>query len=546
MLWHMLVVCSFAAIVSGRSTSDSLLVNIEQGPVKGYKPSQGGLYVFYNIPYATAPTGTERFRPPLPPPTWTEPFEAVQSKIVMCPQGMPNWNANQENRIQMQEDCLIANVYVPDTDEKNLPVIVYVHGGAYQLGHGTDMEATTLVKTRNIIAVSFNYRLGAHGLLCLGTKGIPGNAGMKDQVALLRWVQSNIAQFGGNPNDVTIDGWSAGASSVDLIMLSKMARGLFHKVIPESGSNTASFSVQVDPLANARNVAKELRFNDIDNIDALENFFLNAPIDSLWSVNVFTSKNSSVVFSPCIERDIGEEMFLDDHPVNILKSGDYPKVPMLYGISEMEGIFRVGFFGLWRNAMNEKFSDFFPEDLEFEDENERNEVASKVKQFYFGNEPVGENNILSYVDYFTDVMFGYGTARAVQLQVEAGNNQIYLYIYGFADESEDYILHTNVRGATHCAQTNAVMDQGDESKLSAENQKIKAVMRDLWGTFIKTGKPVPEGSEYPAWPAVGVNRAPYMYLNSKLELRGSFLGSRATFWDDIYSKHFRMPVPPTH
>lgn len=393
----------------------------------------------------------------------------------------------QDNTL-MQEDCLVANVYVPDTKEENLPVVVYHHGGAYQLGSGTDLEATTLVRTRNIIAVSFNYRLGPHGFLCLGTKGIPGNAGMKDQVALLRWVQKNIAQFGGNPNDVTIDGWSAGASSVDLVMLSKSARGLFHKVIPESGGNAASFSVQVDPLATARNVAKELNFNgNLNDLEALEEFFLNAPLESLWSVDVMSSKNSSVVFAPCIERDVGEEMFLDDHPVNIFKSGDYPKVPMLYGIAEMEGMMRQGFFSFWKDQMNERFSDFFPEDLQFASDDEETRVGNEVKQFYFGDEPVSESNILSYIDYFTDVMFGYGTARAIKYQVEAGNNQIYVYIYGFTDESQSYIPHTNVRGAFHCAQTDAVMDQGDESKLSAEYQKMKAVMRDLWGNFITTG-----------------------------------------------------------
>nr|XP_034827860.1 esterase FE4-like [Maniola hyperantus] len=459
----------------------------------------------------------------------------------MCPQltfgGVP------DDRI-MQEDCLIANVYVPDTEQKNLPVVVYIHGGAYQFGHSVDLEPTNLIRTRNIVAVTFNYRLGAHGFLCLGTKGIPGNAGMKDQVALLRWVQKNIAQFGGNPNDVTIDGWSAGASAVDLVMLSKTTRGLFHKVIPESGSSTASFSVQIDPLATAKRVAKELRFGDVDNIELLEEFFLNTPLESLWSVDTFNSKNSSVIFSPCIERDLGEEMFLDDHPIKILKSGDYPKVPMLYGIAEMEGIFRAGHFRIWKDSMNERFSDFFPEDLQFVDEDEKKEVAGKVKQFYFDDKPVSENNVLSYIDYFTDVMFGYGTAKAIQMQVEAGNDQIYLYIYGFTDETDNYIIHTNVRGASHCAQTDAVMDQGDENRLSVERQKMKAVMRDLWGNFITTGKPVPDGSSYPAWPPVGGDREPYMYLTNNLELRRSFLGDRGRFWDQIYRNHFRIPIPP--
>lgn len=136
----------------------------------------------------------------------------------------------------MKEDCLIANVYIPDTEDKNLPVYVYVHGGAFQLGWSNMLVPKALVSEHTIIIVTFNYRVGIHGFLCLGTEDAPGNAGMKDQVALLRWVKKNIPNFGGNPDDVTIGGHSSGSASVDLLMLSKSAEGLFNKVIPESGA----------------------------------------------------------------------------------------------------------------------------------------------------------------------------------------------------------------------------------------------------------------------------------------------------------------------
>ncbi|XP_023942387.2 esterase FE4-like [Bicyclus anynana] len=476
-----LYICGYFMLVTCQTPSKT--VTIDQGPVKGYRSPKGDVFVFYGIPYATAPTGTQKFRPPLPPPSWTDTLEAVENNII-CPQNLGLRNVIGD--FKMQEDCLIANVYVPDTEERNLPVVVYVHGGAYQFGYGADVSPINMVNSKKIVAVNFNYRVGAHGLLCLGTKNVPGNAGMKDQVALLRWVQNNIAQFGGNPNEVTISGCSAGGSSVDLLMLSKATKGLFNRVVPESGSNTASFSVQVDPIANAKMIANELNVS-VDDFDGLENFYKTAPYEMLYKINVGEQKDTSTVFAPCIERDIGEEMFLDDHPVNILKSGEYPKYPMLYGITDMEGLYRVNNFDTWKDEMNENFAVFLPEDLQFENEEVKQEVAQKIKQFYFGEEPVSEANILQYVQYFTDVMFGVGAAKNVELQVEAGNNQIYLYEYAFVDDSVDYVPYTNIRGARHCSQGRAVWDANDESKLSEEFRNMKSVMRELWLNFITTG-----------------------------------------------------------
>ncbi|XP_034827854.1 esterase FE4-like [Maniola hyperantus] len=539
MLLHGIYFCACGFLVSVICEPASRLVNIYQGPVKGYMAPEGGVFVFYGIPYATAPTGPQKFRPPLPPPIWTTTFEALQTNII-CPQNRAL--TKYKGEFMMQEDCLIANVYVPDTEETNLPVVVNVHGGAFQYGYGSRRAPIHLVQSKKVIAVNFNYRVGAHGFLCLGTEDVPGNAGMKDQVALLRWVQKNIAQFGGNPNDVTINGCSSGGASVDLLMISKMAKGLFHKVIPESGSKTAPFTVQVDPIANAKKIAKELNYSNVDDIENLEKYYKTAPYEKLYEVDLGKDKHTSFVFFPCVERNIGEEIFLDDDPVNIIKKGAYTKLPMLYGISDMEGIFRTKYFDDWKDQMNEKFADFIPVNLKFSNEEEKEKVAQKIKEFYFGNETINEESILEYIKYFSDVMVGYGTARSVKMHVEAGNSQIYLYKYEFVDDSTDYIPYTNIRGAAHCAQANAISDLGDESKLSQEYKNMKSVMRDLWLNFITTGKPVPDGSEYPAWPPVGYNRSPYMSLNRTLALKSSFLGNRAPFWDDIYDKHYAKPV----
>ncbi|XP_047538562.1 esterase FE4-like [Vanessa atalanta] len=548
MWWQMFVVCACADIILADHT-DWRIVNIDQGPVKGYRAPHGN-FVFYGIPYATTPTGPNKFKPPLPPPTWNVTFEAIE-KFIVCPQKI-SLHVSRENIVRetndfflnLQEDCLITNVYVPDTDKSNLPVVVYFYGGAYQLGYSNIKTAINLLNSKEIIIVDFNYRLGAHGFLCLGTEDIPGNAGMKDQVALLRWVQRNIASFGGNPNDVTITGWSAGSSSVDLFVISKLAKGLFHKVIPESGPIISSYTVQIDPIANAKIIAKNLNFDDDYTIGNLEAFFKNLEFEKLYSLTFVNETDSSTVFAPCVERYLGQEMFLDENPENILRSGDYSKVPMLYGVAEMEGMFRLPNFEEWKTMMNDNFTNFLPCNLIFQSDEERDNITQKIKHFYFGDEPVGEKNILKYVQYFGDVLFTYGTAKTVKLQVEAGNNQIYLYEYGYADENSDYIIHTQTRGATHCAQTNAVLDLEDEENLSDAYKKMKALMRNLWLNFIITGKPVPEGSPLAPWPPVGKNGTPYMFIDRELTLKKGFIQDRVLFWDEIYEKCNREPIAP--
>lgn len=277
---------------------------------------------------------------PLPGPVWMQPLEAVDKDII-CPQTKsPYVSAN-----KMQENCFVANIHVPNTKETNLPVFVYVHGGAYCLGYGEMGSPASLVKRRkNFIAVTFNYRLGAHGFLCLGTEDAPGNAGMKDQVALLRWVKKNIASFGGNPDDVTLAGGSAGGSAVDLLMLSDMTEGLYNKVIPESGSGLAAWSVQRDPIEYAIDFARIKNFSNPEDILALAEYYKSESFEELASEGMLLRTDSSFNFTPRIERNVGQEMFLKEAPINILRKGEYRKVPMLNGFTNMEGLFAIPYF----------------------------------------------------------------------------------------------------------------------------------------------------------------------------------------------------------
>ncbi|CAH2099671.1 unnamed protein product [Euphydryas editha] len=545
MYWLVIFSCLIFSVIC--DDPESLTVHLNQGIVRGYRDLNDGIFAFYGIPYAKAPTGPDKYKAPLSPPVWSEPFEALEKDII-CPQA-DVWKEFLKN-VNIREDCLVANIYVPEKSNKNLPVVVYVHGGAYIMGYGNLLTPKKLVKSKKVIVVTFNYRLGAHGFLCLGTEDIPGNAGMKDQVALLRWVKKNIAEFGGDPDEVTIAGYSAGSSSVDLLMISKMAHGLFKRVIPESGANTAAFSVQRDPVENAKEFAKMLNFDNVEDFYALENLYKTVPYEKLFAPNLTDRTDSTFLFSPCVERDLGEEMFLDDDPINILKSGKYEKLPMLYGFAQMEGLLRMAQFDSWKDRMNEKFSDFLPADLKFKDEIEKERVANEIKDFYFGKNLIGNDTVLSYIDYFSDVIFTYPTLRSVKLQVGSGNNKIFLYEYSFVDNNTPLVPHTNIRGANHCAQTFAVLDGSwidtadNEDSLSEDFKELRANLRKIWLNFMTTGNPNHADSKVPTWLPVDLDWSPHMSINKSLELKGSLLKKRAVFWEGIYDKYYRVPVAP--
>ncbi|KAG6442934.1 esterase FE4 [Manduca sexta] len=523
MYFGTLIICVVLVNVQSQGIQETRIVNIDQGPVRGYKNPGEGFYSFYNIPFATV---RERFKAPSPPPTWTTPFDAVDRGII-CPQGPVSY-VDLTNKT-MQEDCLVINVYVPETNKTNLPVLVDVHGGAFHAGFGATYSYNSFATSNNVIIVTYNYRIGILGFICMGTENIPGNAGMKDVVAGLRWVQRNIASFGGNPNDVTLTGCSAGGSAIDLLPLSNITRGLFNQVIIDSGSNLATYGVQSNPIEVAKQHAELYNFTDFHNFDAVERFFLTEPFDTFIKIN----SNCG----PCVERDVGEEMFLTEAPYTILNRGDYIKYPTLYGLSDMEGLFPHEAIEVISQILESNFANFLPSDLQFSSEEERQRVAESVKYFYFGNESIA-SNFLKLVDFQSDITFVTSILRTVKLNVNAGHREFYLYEYSFYEED------AVIKGAPHCAQARAARDE-DETNLTEDYRRVKTFIREFWFNFMTAGNPVINATPVASWPTVGQNRSPHLSVGRSIELRGPLMQERAEFWDAIYERHYRVPVPPT-
>lgn len=253
------------------------MINTTGGQVQGETLSCGlfcEYFSFKNIPYAAPPVGNLRFRAPVDPAPWSGVRDATQHGFA-CP-------SNSFLSPNVDEDCLNLNVYTKSLTQ-NLPVMVWIHGGSFSGGNGhTFTYGPDHLVDEDVMFVTINYRLGALGFLSTEDSNAPGNYGMKDMIKALQWVRKNIAAFGGDPNNVTIFGESAGGAAVhckslsdyipkkklttsssfpDLI-LSPTARGTFHKAISQSGSALNPWAFQTNPRDVAYQLARDLGLPD--------------------------------------------------------------------------------------------------------------------------------------------------------------------------------------------------------------------------------------------------------------------------------------------
>ena len=235
------------------------VLNVEGGQVQGIKCENPGVFVYKGIPYAAPPIGDLRWKEPQPVVAWDsvrlcDKFGHPGYQSVHYPGGYTTeWGYGDES--PYSEDCLYLNVYTkaPGQVDKKLPVALWIHGGGYREGWGSEPEFDGQEwASKDVVLVTINYRLGIFGFMTYpelsaeSPNHVSGNYGILDQIQSLKWVKENIAQFGGDPDNVTIFGQSAGAGSVRTLCESPLARGLFHKAVIMSGA------VSTYPLRKAR------------------------------------------------------------------------------------------------------------------------------------------------------------------------------------------------------------------------------------------------------------------------------------------------------
>ncbi|CAH2984790.1 unnamed protein product [Chilo suppressalis] len=535
-------------IAAGLVQIPSPVVRVSSGLLRGRLDPGGTYYQYFGVPYGTVDE-TNRFQAPLPPPTWEGVYNAVEEN-TWCPQKFFGTNIPLGH-----PNCLKVNIYAPVTTslaptERFLPVMVFIHGGCFFEGSGTRFfYGGDYFTDHGVIFVGINYRLNVEGFLCLGIKEAPGNAGLKDQIAALKWIKQNIRAFGGDPDNVTLFGESAGAVSISFLMLSPSANGLFHKAILQSGSSLAPWGIQHDPIGIASALVKEFGYNTKDPHE-IYNILSNIPYnDLIQAIKYSETKNwvtADILFVPCVENEIeGVEPIITQFPLEIISLGNYTKVPMIIGYNDREGIFFVAKdFGT--SVKEVDTAEFLKNDLVFSSTLEKNDTANKVRDYYFSSEQ--DELIMSVVDLYSDLHFKFPSIIEMEMYARTTDESLFFYLFrysGYMNVPKMVSFFTGVRGASHADELFYMMRPNvlpmPQRWFDLHDQITLQMMLTMWTNFAKYSDPTPVTSDL-----LPIKWLPSREWNPRALVIDHILTtaplwdeSSARFWNDTYNKYRR-------
>ncbi|XP_058799381.1 esterase B1-like [Phymastichus coffea] len=496
-----LLILSFGNLVVfacvGEPIADTLT-----GKVHGSKAqdSEGDEYCsFKGIPYAKPPVGDLRFREPQPAEPWTEVREAMVFGENCLQYDLLS------HRIKGIEDCLHLNVYTKSLQQgARRPVMVWIHGGAFVCGSGDDdIYGPENFMRKDIVLVTLNYRLGVFGFLNYDDESASGNQGLKDQVLALQWVRDNIAHFGGDPNSVTIFGESAGSASVHYLAISPLARGLFHRVICQSGMVQNPWSFLSNPKKMALRLTNNFNYTGKDPKQAVQ--FLRT-VDALKLAeaqeNLLTPEEKLQAIFPFVPTvDLkSKKPFMPVHPEILAAEGI--QVPSIIGHNSREGIL------FYRNITKnyEKFNKEYHQIVHPEVKNILKNYGltlEDIKHVYFDNDSVTKENMDNLVDLFGDLYFVEGINRALKIQIERSSAPTYFYQFTY-DKTLSFIkmwVHTRMSGASHADELfflfrpHYLDSKNPYPKKDSDKYRITQQMIELWTNFAATGLPTPKLTE---------------------------------------------------
>lgn len=497
-MWRQLVLLVTVVSVGSSAMQDPLIVTTQKGKVKGKTvktPTGGEVDAWYSIPYAKPPVGDLRFRHPRPIDRW----HSVKDTTALpnaCWQtvddffgnfeGSTMWNAN----TPMSEDCLYLSVVVPKPRPTNVPVVVWVYGGGFYSGTSTlDVyDYRIFADDQNVIVVAPHYRIANLGFMYLGTPDVPGNTGLFDQLLAFHWIHDNIAYFGGNPNNITLMGESAGAASISMHLLSPLSQNLFSQAIMESGSATVPWGIisKKENMLRAQRLAEAVDCpTDLDNVDSV--------IECLRSRNASELVNNEVSngvtdfpFVPIIDG-----AFFDELPIDALRNGNFKKTNILMGSNTEEGYWFIMYFlpNLFRREENISIN--------------RREFEMSVRQLFpYFNELILQSIMFEYTDWLDpedgaknrnaldkmvgDYHFTCNVNEFANFYSAAGNN-VYMYYFKHRSTGNKW---PSWMGTLHGDEISFLFGQPLNPKYrhyTEAEQDLSRRMMTYWGNFIKTG-----------------------------------------------------------
>ncbi|XP_072488371.1 carboxylesterase 1D-like isoform X2 [Notamacropus eugenii] len=540
---------------SGQKQQPSMpVVNTEYGKVQGKQITVPGIdtpvHVFLGIPFAKPPLGPLRFRPPQPP----EPWNYVKDTTALPPRCSQKlgfrfftnifsfWNTStfQFNQKPSSEDCLYLNIFTPAnlTKKSNLPVMVYIHGGMLLLDGSSSYSGLALSTLENVVMVSIQYRLGIFGLFSTGDEHALGNWGCLDQVAALHWIQNNIANFGGNPNSVTIFGEDSGGFSVSALVLSPLAKNLFHRAIFQSGvvlvkplfsKNVRPITEKIAALAGCKTTTsaiivqcmRQKTEDEIMNISVKMNFY---------QLNFTGDPTEKYVFLPTVVDGV----FFPKSPQELLEEKQFG------GISLMMGITKEEFGWLLPTVMGYPLSE---DELDQEtatallwDSYPLVEIpktlTSLVTQEYLGvtDDLVRKKRL--FLDMLGDLIFGIPTVILARHYRDSG---VPTYLYEFQHRPS---IWKNVKPTTVKA------DHGDDiyfmlgspflrDGFSEEEEHLSRRMMKYWCNFARNGNPNGEGLL--KWPQYDQNEE-YLQINITSKIARKLKDKEVAFFTELLAK----------
>ncbi|KAG8194056.1 hypothetical protein JTE90_003005 [Oedothorax gibbosus] len=572
------------SIETESKTLSSRVVNTRYGALRGFISSLPGrnlqpTEVFLGVPYAGAPKGPLRFMPPVTSPHWKGVRLADQLSPV-CPQKLPDI-ANETLALErmplgryqylkrllpylqnQSEDCLYLNIYAPSSVGKEglkVPVMVYIHGESYEWNSGNPYDGRVLASYGNVVVVTINFRLGILGFLPAVDRSARGNYGLMDQVAALHWVQENIGEFGGDTNNVTIFGQGQGAACANLLMLSPMARGLFHRAILQSGSALSPWAIARDAIAHTLHVATVLDCPAQHNT-ALVECLRKRNLSDIMNVNIDVPDHLSA-FGPTVDGIV-----LRRDPAEAMASGD------------SDGVFFTQYDLMFGTTRVENYFQFAAKEEKFGIDNERRDrlLRTMVRNlFTYHLQEIFLTIVNEYMDWSrpflhpTDILDGTADAMGDALVVapiirvgafHSGNarefpfssassreKNTFFYVFGYQTEVGDFSSRLGAVNGDDLAYVFGAPLMTSLSHFSTNYTKGEAtlseVMMTQWTNFAKFGDPnvsPDEGEnqsenlkgryEKTVWPAYEPVHQKYLSISMKPRVRDHYHAHRLSYW----------------
>nr|XP_020845142.1 pyrethroid hydrolase Ces2e-like [Phascolarctos cinereus] len=507
--------------------ADDLIRTTEPGQIQGtqisVKEIDKVVNAFLGIPFAEPPVGALRFSPPQPPDSWSNVRNATThpSELANCssiPAKKPHMGYDRclqhisplekmadDMKVNIpipasSEDCLYLNIYVPDHTKEwaRLPVMVWIHGGALTGGAAFLYDGSILSATQNVVVVTIQYRVGILGFFSTGDEHAPGNWGYLDQVAALRWVQKNIAHFGGDPILVTIFGESAGGTSVSSQVLSPMSKGLFHRAIMESG-------VAFAPTLVCSN--SEMVTNAIANLSACNRR------SSASMVQCLRSKSEEEILAIAEHLDVIPSVvdgkFFPKHPEEMLAAGEFHHIPSILGVFHRCGCER------WNQKVDiPVLQSCIPSEL----------VPLVMEEYLRDTEDPGQCRA-QFQEIVGDFIFVIPSLKAARYQY-SHSSPVYSYEFQHRPSWVNGIKPDFVK-ADHGDDVPFVFGVPYLGEATEEEKLLSHRIMTYWANFARHGDP--NGADLFHWPVYDQEEE-YLELNLQLSLGKSLRKNKWEFW----------------